>query len=186
MRNPKVGFMRPAFGLVCASVASIFAVVQVLRFGFGAPTATAAVVMLLVLTVIFLVASAFLHHPTYDDAGPAAAVTLTTGIVIGLLTFFFILRWRAYPTLPAYIALGVYTLGFTTVGVMLFLWRKNGGFSLRTGTQHVRSPVQPDGFVQNDGQPSSSRTVEEVVALRRKTQVHHSGAEEHTGNGPDY
>ena len=77
--------MRPVFGIACSSVASVFAVVQVLRFGFGAPMVTSAVVMLLILTVIFLVASAFLHHPTYDDAGPAAAVTLTTGIVIGLL-----------------------------------------------------------------------------------------------------
>ena len=182
--------MRPVFGIACSSVASIFAVVQVLRFGFGAPTATAAVVMLLVLTVIFLVASAFLHHPTYDDAGPAAAVTLTTGIVIGLLTFFFILRWRNYPTLPAYIALGVYTLGFTTVGVLLFLWRKNGGVCSRAGTQYVSSPGQPDRYGHNGGQtlgrPPSSRTVEEVVALRRRTQVDHSGAEEHTGNGHEY
>lgn len=182
--------MRPAFGLVCASVASVFAVVQVLRFGFGSAMAPAAVLMLLILTVIFLVAGAFLHHPTYDDAGPAAAVTLTTGIVIGLLTFFFILRWRAYPTLPAYVALGVYTLGFTTVGVLLFLWRKNGGLSRHAGTHHVESPDGPGRVVQNGGptagQPSSSRTVEEVVALRRKTQVHHSGVEEHAGSGPEY
>ena len=182
--------MRPAYGLACASVASVFAVVQVLRFGFGAPMVTTAVVMLLVLTLIFLVASAFLHHPSYDDAGPAAAVTLTTGIAIGLSTFFFVLRWREHPTLPAYIALGVYTLGFTTVGVLLFLWRKNGGVCLRAGTQYAGSPHRPDQFVQNggqtSGQPSSSRTVEEVVALHRKTQVHHSGAEEHTGSGPEY
>ncbi len=182
--------MRPAYGLACASVASIFAVVQVLRFGFGSPMVTTAVVMLLVLTIIFLVASAFLHHPTYDDAGPAAAVTLTTGIVIGLLTFFFILRWREYPTLPAYIALGIYTLGFTTIGVLLFLWRKNGGVWLRPGTKYDVSSQQSDQFVRNggqtSGQPSSSRTVEEVVALRRKTQVHHSGTEEHTGSGPGF
>jgi hypothetical protein len=177
--------MRPVFGLACSSVASVFAVVQVLRFGFGAPMVTAAVVMLAVLTVIFLFASAFLHHPTYDDAGPAAAVTLTTGIVIGLLTFFFILRWRQYPTLPAYIALGVYTFAFTGVGVLLFLWRKSGG---------IRSPVSSkyasEGFVRDGGQPagqpSSSRTVEEVVALHRKTEVHDSAAEERTVNGPQH
>lgn len=178
--------MRPAFGITCSSVASVFALVQVLRFGFGAPIVTSAVVMLLILTVIFLVASAFLHHPTYDDAGPAAAVTLTTGIVIGLLTFFFIRRWRAYPTLPAYIALGVYTLGFTTVGVLLFLWRKNGGISPRAGTLYAESPNGRGPFAQTGGHPSSSRTVEEVVAVRRKTQVHQSGAEEHTGNGQEY
>jgi hypothetical protein len=178
--------MRPVFGIACSSVASVFAVVQVLRFGFGAPIVTAAVVMLVILTVIFLVASAFLHHPTYDDAGPAAAVTLATGIVIGLLTFSFILRWRDHPTLPAYIALGVYTLGFTTVGVLLFLWRKNGGFSPRAGTLYAQPPDGRGPFVPNGGQPSSSRTVEEVVALRRKTQVHHSGADEHTGNGQEY
>jgi hypothetical protein len=171
--------MRPAFGLACASVASVFAVVQVLRFGFGTPMATTAVVMLLVLTVIFLVASAFLHHPTYDDAGPAAAVTTTTGIVIGLLTFFFILRWRRSPTLAAYIALGVYTLAFTAVGVLLFLWRKNGGILSRAGALYADSPDRTDRFVQNggfaSGQPSSS-TVEELVALRRRTEVKYPGA----------
>jgi hypothetical protein len=146
--------VRPTFGLACASVASIFAVVKMLRFGFGAPMSTSALVMFVALTVIFLVASAFLHHPTYDDAGPAAAVTLSTGIVIGLLTFFFVLRWREHPTLPAYIALGVYTFGFTTVGVLLFLG------------------------------PSSSRTVEEVVALRRKAEVRGSAPEERTGGRP--
>jgi len=182
--------MRPTFGLACASVASIFAFVQVLRFGFGAPMAPAAVVMLLILTVIFLVASAFLHHPAYDDAGPAAAVTLGTGIVIGLMTFFFVLRWREYPTPPAYFALGVYTLGFTAVGVLLFLWRKNGGICARTGTQYAGSPNQSDRFGQNGGptpgQPSSSRTVEELVALRRQTEVKHSAAGEHRNGGPEY
>jgi hypothetical protein len=143
--------VRPTFGLACASVASIFAVVKMLRFGFGAPMSTSALVMFVALTVIFLVASAFLHHPTYDDAGPAAAVTLSTGIVIGLLTFFFVLRWREHPTLPAYIALGVYTFGFTTVGVLLFLGRKNGGIRLLTGTRYAGSPDQSNGFVQDGG-----------------------------------
>jgi hypothetical protein len=182
--------MRPAFAFVCASVATVIAVVQMLRFGFGAPMGATAVVMLLVLTVIFLVACAFLHHPTYDAAGPTAALTLTTGIVVALLTFFFVLRWREYPTLPAYIALGAYIFCFTTVGVLLFLWRENGGIWSHADKQYASPPVQPDRFVQNGrrttGQPSSSRTVEEVVALRRETEVHNSAAETRTGSGPEY
>jgi len=181
--------MRTVYGIACASVAMLFAAVQVLRFGFGTPVGTQAVLMLLVLTVIFLVASAFLHHPTYDDVGPTAAITLTTGIAVGLLTFFFVLRGRETPTLPAYIALGVYALGFTAVGVLLFLWRKNGGFLSRAGV-HVEPPGGPGAFVRNGGQaggePSGSRTVEELVALRRKTQVHHSAADERAGSGLYY
>jgi hypothetical protein len=175
--------MRPVFGIACASVASTFALVQMLRFGFGAPMVPAAVFMLLILTVIFLVASAFLHHPTYDDAGPAAAVMLTTGIVIGLLTFFFVFRWHQNPTLPAYIALGVYTLGFTGIGVLLFLCRKNGGIRLRAGTPYAQSSSRPRGFAQTGGQPSSLRSIEEIVALRRKTEVHDSTAGERADGG---
>jgi hypothetical protein len=181
--------VRTAYGIACASVAMVFVAVQVLRFGFGAPVGTQAVFMLLILTVIFLVASAFLHHPTYDDVGPTAAITLTTGIAVGLLTFFFVLRGRAAPTLPTYIALGVYALGFTTVGVLLFLWRKNGGFPSRAG-MHVGLPGGPDRVVRNagqaEGEPSGSRIVEELVALRRKTHVHRSAAEERSGDGPDF
>ena len=182
--------MRTAFGIACASVATVFAAVQVLRFGFGTPMGTQAVFTLLVLTVIFLVACAFLHHPTYDDVGPTATIVLATGIVVGLLTFFFVLRGRESPTLAAYVVLGVYALGFTTVGVLLFLWRKTGGIFSRAGTHHVEPPRGPGRFVQNGGrttdQPSSSRTVEEVVALRRKTQVNHSAPDERSGNGPEY
>jgi hypothetical protein len=180
--------MRTAYGITCASVAMLFVAVQVLRFGFGSPMGTQAVFMLLVLTVVFLVASALLHHPTYDDVGPTAAITLTTGIAVGLLTFFFVLRGREAPTLPAYVALGVYAIGFTAVGVLLFVWRKSRGLLSRAGAS-VEPPVGHDAFVRNGGQAggqsSSSRTVEELVALRRKTHVHRPAADERADGG-DY
>ena len=175
--------MRTVYGIACACVALLFVAVQVWRFGFGTPVGTQAVLMLLVLTVIFLVAGAFLHHPAYDDVGPTAAITLTTGIAVGLLTFFFVLRGRAAPTLPAYIALGVYSIGFTTVGVLLFLWRKNGGIPSRSSA-HIGGPSRFGRIGGQTGvQSSGSRTIEELVALRRKTQVHHSADERADGPG---
>jgi|GEM_PF-4224364 len=176
--------MRTAYGIVCALVATLFVAVQVWRFGFGTPVGVQAVFMLLALTVIFLVASVFLHHPTYDDVGPTAAIALSTGIADGLLTFYFILRGRTEPTVPGYVALGVYALGFTAAGVLLFLWRKNGGFPARA-RKYMGLQGGPDqaglGFGRPDGGQPGSRTVEEVVALRRKTQVHHSSTDEHAG-----